>query len=273
MVSGQLFDRLNFFDISVVSGIRPCGRSVDRLKNGRKQHGFLYVWRGEATFYVRDEAPLVVTEGKLFYLPKGERYRMTYTAESTTFVVVNFQIAAKDEENVALFACITELMKDSGIQQIAKLMTSFELSSASKDVSAVLRKKELLYRLLGMIYTAKPMLSAGSAENLPILDGVLLLERTYMENLPISEYAAASHISVNTFRRLFQKQFGMPPIPYRNRLRIERARELLSEGSFTVAEVAYAVGFETVGYFCRYYRQVTGESPSETKKKSHWESL
>ena len=80
------------------------------------------------------------------------------------------------------------------------------------------------------------------------------------------QYAEASHVSVNTFRNLFQKQFGMSPLKYRNYLRIERAKELLCEGSFTVAEVAYASGFENIGYFCRYYRQITGESPSETKK-------
>jgi transcriptional regulator GlxA family with amidase domain len=50
-------------------------------------------------------------------------------------------------------------------------------------------------------------------------------------------------------------------------LRIERARELLSDGSLTVAEVAYASGFENIGYFCRYYRRITGEAPGDTKKR------
>ena len=45
------------------------------------------------------------------------------------------------------------------------------------------------------------------------------------------------------------------------------AREEL-EGEFTVAEVAYASGFENIGYFCRYYRHITGETPGETKKRN-----
>ena len=93
-----------------------------------------------------------------------------------------------------------------------------------------------------------------------------MLEQTYLENLPIEKYAAVSHVSVNTFRSLFQKQFGTSPLKYRNSLRIERAKELLNEGGFTVAEVAYASGFENIGYFCRYYRRITGESPGETKR-------
>ena len=94
-----------------------------------------------------------------------------------------------------------------------------------------------------------------------------MLEQTYLENLPIEKYAAESHVSVNTFRSVFQKQFGMSPLKYRNYLRIERAKELLSEGCFTVTEVAYASGFENIGYFCRYYRQLTGEAPGQTKRK------
>ena len=33
-----------------------------------------------------------------------------------------------------------------------------------------------------------------------------------------------------------------------------------------VAEAAYACGFENIGYFCRYYKKITGEMPSETGK-------
>ena len=104
--------------------------------------------------------------------------------------------------------------------------------------------------------------------NTRIVDGILLLEKTYLENIPISELARACHVSENTFRSLFRKQYKTSPIQYRNLLRIARARELLSEGSCTVTEAAYGSGFENVGYFCRLYKKLTGENPSRTKKKT-----
>ena len=125
---------------------------------------------------------------------------------------------------------------------------------------------ELMYRLLGLIYAARNSPAVGERSAARIAHGVHLLEQTYLENLPVSDYAKACHVSVSTFRSLFQKQFGVSPLRYRNRLRIERARELLEEGGFTVTEAAYASGFENIGYFCRYYRLLTGESPGETKK-------
>ena len=194
---------------------------------------------------------------------------MEYTAPSTTFVVVNFDLCDKNNKDIILFEDIVLVAKDDVTRRIAKIMTNFELCSTSKTVETILRKKELTYRLLATIYAPSFSLVTRSELNEQISEGVHLLEQTYLENLPITQYAEASHVSVNTFRSAFRKEFGTSPLKYRNRLRIERAKELLSESGFTVAEAAYASGFENIGYFCRYYRQITGESPGETKRKNH----
>ncbi len=195
---------------------------------------------------------------------------MKYTASSTVSVVVNFELHDEKGEDVSLFEEIIVLEKDDITHSIAKIMTSFELCGVSGFVDAILRKKELMYRLLGSIFTSRLCLASRDEINSKIADGVHLLEQTYLENLPIAQYASASHVSVNTFRNLFQKQFGTSPLNYRNRLRIEGAKELLSEVGFTVLEVAYSSGFENIGYFCRYYRQITGETSSETKRKNQF---
>ena len=266
--NGQYFDELRVSDISVISGVRSFGRTVDYSGQGRKSSGFLFVWEGEATFTDDGGKEQIVSNGELAFLPKYKKYSMKYTAPSTVFVVVNFELRDRNDGAAVLFDDICLVATDDASQRIARTMTSFELCNVSKTIGAVLRKKELLYRLLGLVYSSGFCLTEGRAVSSPIADGVLLLEQTYLENLPIAQYAAASHVSVNTFRTWFQKQFGMSPIKYRNYLRIERARELLSEGGFTVAEVAYASGFENIGYFCRYYRRITGESPGETKKRT-----
>lgn len=263
----RLADDLHVFDISIVSGVRAKGRTTDFTSYGRRNNGFLYVWEGEATFFDENLKKTVVTNGELAFLPKHKKYRMEYTAPSNTFVVVNFDLRDKNINDIALFEDIVLVAKDDETRRIAKIMTNFELCSTSKTIETNLRRKELMYRLLATIYAPSFSLVTRSDISEQIADGVHLLEQTYLENLPITQYAEASHVSVNTFRNVFQKEFGTPPLKYRNRLRIERAKELLSESGFTVAEAAYASGFENIGYFCRYYRQITGESPGETKRK------
>ena len=147
-------------------------------------------------------------------------------------------------------------------------MTSFELCSTSMDIPAIFRRRELLYRLLGLAFGAAFQAEADKGGNSRALDGALLIEQTYLENIPISELARTCHVSENTFRAFFRKRFKSSPVQYRNKLRIARARELLSEGSCTIAEAAYGSGFENVGYFCRLYKKMTGENPSHTKGKT-----
>lgn len=268
MINSLFFDSVLINSISVVSGVRCNGRTIDNSHSGRKRHGFLYLHSGEATFYV-DGTKFVVSAGDLLYIPREKKYRMVYTAESTVFVVVNFLLQDPNGAETFLFDDIELVFKDQKTSSLAQVMTNFELCSTSKNMNTLLRKKELMYRLLGLICRGEaPSLREGEIAP-QIARGVRLLEQTYLENLPIERYAKESYISVNTFRRAFQKQFGTSPIKYRNLLRMDRAKELLYEGGYTVAEVAYAVGFENVGYFCRYYRQTVGETPTETKRKNH----
>lgn len=253
-------------EVSIVSGIRPAGRTTDHMQLGRPHHGFLYVFRGEAQFYTKGKRCVSVRDGELLFIPRGLRYKMQYTAKSTVFVLVNFEVFERGGEALTLFDTLTAVARDGASLQIAGIMTKLELVGAAQGLHGELRKKELLFRLLSMVYGAENPLSSGLGRYPQIASGVLLLKQTYLENLPVEEFARASHISVSSFRDLFRREYGTSPVAYRNRLRIRRAQELLSEGSCTVAEAAYACGFENVGYFCRCYKSITGERPSLAKQ-------
>ena len=127
------------------------------------------------------------------------------------------------------------------------------------------RRKELLYRLLAMVCNDNCLLNDSVSVHLKIAQGVILLKQSYLENIPIEVFAEKSNVSISTFRKNFKEQYGISPLQYRNRLRIDRATALLEDGSCTISEVAYASGFDNVGYFCKLYKQITGKTPKNTK--------
>lgn len=51
-----------------------------------------------------------------------------------------------------------------------------------------------------------------------------------------------------------------------NRLRAERAKQLLATDNQTIGEVARACGFDDTAYFSRFFRKMTGQSPTDYKK-------
>jgi len=260
-----VIEDLQIINISVMSGIRPLGRMTDH-NGGRKNSAILYIWQGEASFFCEGETTVIAKDGDMVFIPKGKRYFMRYTAESTVFVLINFDLYNGNGVRITLTDQITVLCEAEKKGPIAKTVTALELCAASRTAEGFLRKKELMYRLFSLIYQRIPY-GTEDSEFLQIAESVQLLRQSYLENLPITQIARASHVSVNYFRSLFRKYFAMSPVKYRNALRMERAKELLCGGNFTVSEVAYACGFENVGYFCRYYRQFVGESPSQTQKR------
>ena len=236
--------------------------------SGRIKHGILYIQSGEAKFWSEKEnSPITVRDGELLVIPKNQKYKMQYTASSTSCILVNLNLFTPSGEELSLCEDITVVARNTCTDGLVELATRLEIEARAADsLASSLRLKELIYRMLSLIYRTDTPLATDSVRYPQIHAGVQLLEQTYLSNLPIERFAQASNVSLSTFRHLFSKQYGQSPMQYRNRLRIERAKRLLLEGSYSVSEAAYACGFENIGYFCRYYKRVIGETPGDTRK-------
>lgn len=256
------------FNISAVSGTRKPDRIIDNRVSGRAKHGLLYISSGAACFWGEGAPDIEADGGKLVYIPKGCRYRMKYVGESTSFILLNFDMMTPDGDFLTLSDGIEIISGKAEDRKIVEILEKLIMCSEREDNSAQMRRKELVYRLLSLIFEEDVSFEASKPKYANIIPGVLMLRRRYLENISISEFAAACNISVSSFRALFAECYGMAPVQYRNKLRIKRAMELLEDGNLTVTEVAAESGFENVGYFCRYYKNVTGETPKETQMKN-----
>jgi transcriptional regulator GlxA family with amidase domain len=67
--------------------------------------------------------------------------------------------------------------------------------------------------------------------------------------------------------QLFKQNTGLTPNDYLQRLRIAKARELLTTTSQSVTEIAFAAGFASSQYFSRVFRKYTGQMPSEYRRR------
>lgn len=84
----------------------------------------------------------------------------------------------------------------------------------------------------------------------------------------VERLAAIACVSKNYLIRLFTHTFGMPPVKYVNRKKVERAQLMLVTGQLPVKEIAYRLGFNDHSYFIRLFRQTVGVSPLEYRKRS-----
>lgn len=83
---------------------------------------------------------------------------------------------------------------------------------------------------------------------------------------PDFSYTALSNVcdlSYSYFKELFCKAYGMPPVKYVTALRIEKAKELLVTGVYSVSDTAALCGFRNVYYFSNVFKKQAGISPRD----------
>jgi AraC-like DNA-binding protein len=66
--------------------------------------------------------------------------------------------------------------------------------------------------------------------------------------------------------RIFKKEFGVTPIKYINDLKLKKAKELLENSSMNVTEVSEALGFYSVHYFSKFFKEKENITPLEFRK-------
>jgi AraC family transcriptional regulator len=82
------------------------------------------------------------------------------------------------------------------------------------------------------------------------------------ERVTVSAMARKLGLSRAHFTRRFHATFGMPPLRYALKMRVDRALELLRGGEYRVAEAALAVGFCDQSHLDRHCRKFYGRAPS-----------
>lgn len=92
-------------------------------------------------------------------------------------------------------------------------------------------------------------------------------DRSYTQSLTLEELAGVASLSKYHFLRLFKSTYGVTPMEYVSRRRIERAQDLLRATNLTVTEVCMAVGFSSLGSFSNRFTALVGENPSDFQQR------
>lgn len=86
-------------------------------------------------------------------------------------------------------------------------------------------------------------------------------------NPALEEIAAKSNLAPNYFHRVFKKHFGITPLSYMLKMRMEVAIRLLTTTEKSVKEVAFESGYSNESYFQRQFKKHYNCTPGKLKKK------
>ncbi len=92
------------------------------------------------------------------------------------------------------------------------------------------------------------------------------IHENYDKKPNVNDIAKIVGLSTPAFCRYFKKQTNMTFTDFVNNYRINQAKIFLLK-DYSVTEVCFQVGFESLSYFNKLFKQHTEETPSEFKKK------
>lgn len=87
------------------------------------------------------------------------------------------------------------------------------------------------------------------------------------ESISLGEAAARVHLNQNYLSQLFKRQTGKNFVRYVLEARMDKAKQRLVHTSLSITEIAEQVGYANVAYFSNTFKKMTGESPTQYRKR------
>lgn len=90
--------------------------------------------------------------------------------------------------------------------------------------------------------------------------------KNYKDQISLHEVAENVNMSISAFCRYFKKRSNKTFLDFVNEVRIGNACRLLSDEKYSIAEVAFESGYNSISHFNHQFKKIMGQSPSEYLK-------
>lgn len=218
----------------------------------------------------RNEQSYTVPAGTAFLaeIPGNHRYCLPPSSPNWEFYFILFRqkhLAELWAELIRLLGPLPQLSIDSPAIRLLKHIYSEAWQGRIEDSY---RASSLLYQFL-MELSRSPSLKHKQPSGWPIkvqLTAEYIKQYYTSSTISLDDIAAASGGSKYHLTRTFAETTGMTPIAYMNKLRMERAVELLRKSELTIDEIARETGFANGSYFSKVFRKWVGFPPGEFRQ-------
>ncbi len=111
------------------------------------------------------------------------------------------------------------------------------------------------------------VLGLDRAEPAQLRRALALIHSDYAKPLTVGAIARQAGASASTLTRLFQSHLGRAPAAYLTDLRLARARDLLEQSAYSIAEIAQRCGYGDQAALTRAFRRRLDVTPAHLRRR------
>ncbi|SIP87337.1 AraC-like ligand binding domain-containing protein [Alkalispirochaeta americana] len=238
----------------------------------------LHFFLGGEGRFERDRDRFVLSQGRLFFSPPGERHAIRPEAESTpvSYYALLFTPASEDPLRGILDDDLFRqaFPRDGGARQrllFEDCKNGFAHPHPARRQAAAHLLQAFLWELAAEIspgdkpapWSRQRRISRDRPEdyNVHISRAIRLFEQHLRERISMEAVADSLDISREHLTRLFTQHLGVSPLQYYRRLRMDVATSLLLDTTLSIKEIAWELGYQNPFHFSRSFRRYAQMSP------------
>lgn len=162
------------------------------------------------------------------------------------------------------------IIKDSKIEEIAKSIIEEYKNHEKADDIAITGYVALILSKLYRDYVFKELkeenYKAYSQRMLLLNEVIKFIHENFSDDIELSGIAERFNINIYHFCHIFKDFTGKTFKEYLNKVRVDKAEQLLLNTDASISEIAFLSGFNDSNYFSRKFKQIKGKTPREIRK-------
>ena len=229
-----------------------------------------YCLSGEGQFFIQGQLYPVQPDDLVIVNPQVEHTELSLNAAPLEYVVLGISgievLFGNSDEPYAILNCREQRERLFSLLHMLLAEADHSLDgyeTVCQDLLEVL----LIWLVRSSTLSLQLQKTTVRAENRECAEIKRYIDANYKESITLDKLAGMAHLNKYYLSHAFQKEYGISPITYLSRRRIEESKYLLGNTSHTLAQVSELLGFSSPSYFSQCFRKAEGISPNEYRRQ------
>lgn len=213
---------------------------------------------------------LIAEKNQVAFMSKGIEYTVEFfdtAPNQDDSIVFHFQLKNMDNEEIT--PTFTPQICIKNVDTTMAYLIESAAEEFNKNIVCIPIITSVIYQMLGLA-CQRQRKRVVSHKFKYIQEGIELMENNSDKTL--NEIAQICGVSEGYFRKLFREYSGENPIEFRQKHRIEKAKQLLLLDTHSIGEIAEELNFSDIYHFSKTFKKITGISPQNYIKQSKIQS-
>lgn len=260
-------------DIVFVHSLR--GRPLVRWHTRRHTHGTqeFHFFLGGSGSFENGNTTHAITGGSLFFSPPGVIHEIHTDDPGKPISYYAILFDAREDGDVAGILRDTPFLESFPVRLGTRqrllfedLKNKFAHPDAYRNNAARHQLASFVYDLYAGFIEGRRIAVEGDEYSVHLERAIALFQSRITEAVHLPEIAGEIGISPEHLIRLFSERFGVTPMQYFRRLKLETAGSMLINSRLSIKEISWDLGYANPFHFSRSFKSFSGVSPRDFRR-------